>query len=90
MRPVVLIYIDGDSYGGDALTFAGEGMPYVVTFDSGRYDKYNADASSDPVGDYADTVTELREMGATEAAEQMEEWARAAGEYLDKYFDRAE
>lgn len=86
IRPVVLTYLDGDSYGGDSTAFEGTGMPIVITFDGSRYDKYNSDEDDNPRDDYAE---DLESIAFNQAAyDMLKEWIENAAESLDNYFDR--
>lgn len=65
--PIVLMYIDGDQYGGDATCWPGVGMPEVIVFDGGRYDKYNwvaCEHDGGPREDYADALEKLKDHEA--------------------------
>jgi hypothetical protein len=76
--PVVMTYIDGDSYGGDSTAWAGVGMPLVITFDGGRYDKYNRCGDEDPREDYAEDLAAL--AGHPEALAVLQGWVDEACE----------
>lgn len=71
-RPVVLVSISGDSYGGEATTFPGVGDPIVVTVDSGRYDKFNRQPGDDPLADFADELALLGDD--TKAGQTLRRW----------------
>lgn len=80
-NPVVLIYIDGDSYGGDSVAFAGNGMPEVIVFDGGRYDKCNWYDGNDPPSVVHEE--DLKKLEGHEAHETLLDWIKQAEKYLD-------
>lgn len=82
-RPVVLIYIDGDSYGADAEAWPGTGDPIVVTFDGSRYDKYNRDpCEHDDEGPREDYAEDLALLVGHPAHESLSQWVEDAAESM--------
>lgn len=81
-KPVVLIYVDGDSYCADHVAYAGEGEPLVITFDGGQYDKYNIAGQDDPRDSYAE---DLETLQGHEAADTLREWVNEAADAWDEY-----
>lgn len=81
-RPVVLIYIDGDSYGGDPVSWAGIGEPIVVIFDGGRYDKYNYDPSEHDGGPRESYEEDLKALAGYEAHDTLLEWIESIEQAL--------
>lgn len=79
-NPVVLIYIDGDSYGANPVCFAGTGMPEVIVFDGGRYDKYNWCEGNDPPREAH--AEELAKLAGHEAYDTLLEWIHQAEDAL--------
>lgn len=79
-EPVVLIYIDGDQYGGEPVCFAGTGVPSVFIFDGARYDKYNWDDGNDsPRETYEE---DLKNLEGHDAHAVLLEWVEQACEQV--------
>jgi hypothetical protein len=80
-RPVVLIAIGSDSYGGESTTFAGHGDPYVADIDFSRYDKYNRNEGDNPYDDYAESLNDLAKINH-EAHAMLKSWIDDIGTSL--------
>jgi hypothetical protein len=83
-RPVVLIYISGDAYGGEPHAWPGTGDPIVVVYDGGRYDKYNSNPGDNPLDDYAHALRLLRGRAA---GRMLRSWCEGDAEFLSERYE---